>query len=467
MTFLKKLIRIIVGLLLGMTILAGEEPQIITTFTNKSFSNIQPHKPEFSAQTTNKQAIYLVGQQSLSNSLANKQPPTNLAKQQRETIIPVKYKQPQININLVGQQPLTITNLAKKPSPLITNLPRKQPQTVAQRTDKQPQTRLVNTPLAIANNSPLTISRLTDKQSQNPINVVRREAQKPLNTSDKKAKTSAKNEKKKQSGVLKSLILDSSYKRQLKLFPNKRIKEIKSILEKIPKNVINQLLNLPKIINKDEINKSPYVIAFQRENTTAGKGARIYVRAILKPKSLLYSVYRKGEPYYNSKTKALLGYETIDIANTRLQQIGDPATLIITHSTQEVRVGDRLLETPKKKSAFKFNLQIPKINIEGNIISVLEAVYGIGKYNIVVIDKGRVDGLKVGYILDIYQRGRVIADRVNENSDEEMVQLPDEFSGTLMVLSCFKRVSYALIMKSMQVIHTLDKVKTPKYTDYE
>ncbi|MEY3288298.1 MAG: hypothetical protein RLZZ419_540, partial [Pseudomonadota bacterium] len=43
----------------------------------------------------------------------------------------------------------------------------------------------------------------------------------------------------------------------------------------------------------------------------------------------------------------------------------------------------------------------------------------------------------------------------------DVVKLPDEIAGTLMVFRPFERVSYALVMKTTQAIHILDKVKSP------
>lgn len=257
------------------------------------------------------------------------------------------------------------------------------------------------------------------------------------------------------------------YKDELKLYPRNRIDEIEEALKKIPTDAITQFLTSPKVMNEEEINQSSYVIDFPGEHVIAGAGTRVYVRSILKPGTLDYSIYRKGDAYYNPDTKELLGYEARYIASAKLQRAGDPATLMITKSVQEVRVGDRLMESPEDKSAINYFPKIPKINIKGNIISVLEGVSQIGKYHVVVIDKGIVDGLKIGHVLDIYQRGRKIADHINKNNDDPMVQLPDELAGSLMIFRHFERVSYALIMKATQAIHILDKVQTPHYANIE
>jgi len=91
---------------------------------------------------------------------------------------------------------------------------------------------------------------------------------------------------------------------------------------------------------------------------------------------------------------------------------------------------------------------------------VLGGVSQIGRYNVVVIDKGTADGLVTGHELNIYQRGKIVSDAYSPIRND-VVNLPDEVAGTLMVFRPFEHVSYALVMKATQALHILDKVKTP------
>ena len=257
------------------------------------------------------------------------------------------------------------------------------------------------------------------------------------------------------------------YKRELKLYPRNRIEEIEVALKKIPTDAISQFLTSPRVVEEDEIDTSPYVLEFAGEHVLGGAGSRVYVRSILEPTTLDYAIYRKGDPYYSPNSKELLGYAALYLGSAKLQREGDPATLMITKSNQEIRRGDRLMEAPKEETTVNFFPELPKFDVTGNIISVLNGVSQIGKYNIVVIDKGIVDDMKVGLILDIYQRGRMVADRIDDDNGNSMVQLPDEIAGTLMIFRPFKRVSYALVVKATNVIHLLDKVKTPEYARSE
>ena len=91
---------------------------------------------------------------------------------------------------------------------------------------------------------------------------------------------------------------------------------------------------------------------------------------------------------------------------------------------------------------------------------MLGGVSQIGRYNVVVIDKGTADGLLAGHELDIYKAGKIVRDDYSPIKNDA-VNLPDEIAGTLMVFRPFERVSYALVMKATQALHVLDKVRTP------
>ncbi len=60
----------------------------------------------------------------------------------------------------------------------------------------------------------------------------------------------------------------------------------------------------------------------------------VYVRSITQPENLSYTIYRAGNAYVSPETGEILGYEAEYIADTTLQQTGDPATLSITKVRQ-------------------------------------------------------------------------------------------------------------------------------------
>lgn len=246
-----------------------------------------------------------------------------------------------------------------------------------------------------------------------------------------------------------------------KLEPCIRESASEKAIKLIPAEAIQKYLSLPRVMGQNELSAAPYVIDFAGEHLIAGSGDRVYVRAINQPDSLTYAVYREGATLTNPLTQEVLGYEAKYIADLTLQAPGDPATLAITRTKGEIQVGDRVLPTDEQDIVLNYIPMPPEESIKGNIIGVLDGVSQIGRYNVVVIDKGSEDGLKTGHELEIYQRGRITRDPYSPVKNDE-VQLPDEFAGTLMVFRPFERVSYALVMKAQKDIHVLDKVQTPE-----
>ena len=242
--------------------------------------------------------------------------------------------------------------------------------------------------------------------------------------------------------------------------PRIRQSSLGKAIKLIPTDAISQFLTSPKVVNETELDLAPYVIEIADEHLIAGAGDRVYVRSILSPNSLGYTIYRKGEVYINPETREVLGYEAKYVANATIERAGDPATLTITRSDSEIRRGDRLMGSNQSELALNFFPRPPQQTIRGNLISVLGGVSEIGQHDIVVIDKGLSHGLEVGHTLDIYHRGRLVNDPFIAQKNAT-VRLPDELAGLLMIFRVFDRVSYGLVIEATRAIHILDKVETP------
>jgi LysM domain len=245
-----------------------------------------------------------------------------------------------------------------------------------------------------------------------------------------------------------------------KLSPCIRETSMKEAIRLIPTENIAKFLNSPEVVSANALNAAPYVVDFAGEHLVAATGDKLYVRSIIQPQKVSYTIYRPGVTFRNPETNEILGYEAKYIADTTLAQEGDPATVVIDKSISEIMIGDRLM--PKAEEQFTLNYfpRPPEESIIGSILYVLDGVSQIGKYNVVVIDKGSRDGLLPGHELDVYKRGRIARDPYSVINGDQ-VRLPDEKAGILMVFRPFERVSYALVMESSQAIRVLDRVYTP------
>jgi len=245
-----------------------------------------------------------------------------------------------------------------------------------------------------------------------------------------------------------------------KLLPCIREVEVKPAIALIPYEKIAAFISFSKVVSEKNLNQVPYVVDIAAEHLIAGVGDRLYVHGLTEPDRSNYNIYRKGDSYVSPDNGEVLGYDLKFIADATLQQYADPATLLITKSNSEILHGDWVM--PKTDEEFTLNYfpKSPQINVTANIIRVFGGLTQTGALGVVAIDKGIQDGVSEGHVLSIMESGQRIKDPYQLNS-KDMIKLPDEPIGTLMVFRTFERVSYALVMRATQNIHLLDKVKAP------
>lgn len=268
--------------------------------------------------------------------------------------------------------------------------------------------------------------------------------------------------------------------RHVKLSPEVRKSKRELAIPSIPIDVIRNFLSRPVVVNKGEMDSWPYIVSSYEEHLVAGTGTRIYIRGLTGASEVRrYAIYRRG-PAYKSRYKygsEVLGYEALYVGDAVIEKFGDPATAVISQSNREVQNGDRLLPQSKQEIDRDFIPHPPDSKVQGVIISVIDGVLEIGRYQIVVLDVGAADGLETGNVLGIYQSGHVITDRIGSekmggfNNTElvkymgqpkaagEKVQLPEEYTGIVMIFRTFGKISYGLIMESYGSIHLNDTVK--------
>ena len=76
---------------------------------------------------------------------------------------------------------------------------------------------------------------------------------------------------------------------------------------------------------------------------------------------------------------------------------------------------------------------------------------------VVAINRGAREGLEVGNVLAIYKRGETVKDPVSN----EMIVLPKERAGLLMVFRPFEKMSYGLVLEADRPLEINDIVENP------
>lgn len=297
-------------------------------------------------------------------------------------------------------------------------------------------------------------------------------------------------------------VVSSVAGRNVKLSPRIRTVKEREAIPTIPIEAIREFLTRPLVVTEDELASRPYIVSSYDQHLVAGPGNEVYVRGLPEDaKERNYSIYRKG-PAFKSKVKQpgeILGYQAIYVGDVTIKKFGDPATGIVTTADREILNGDRLLPQSKQDIRNDFIPHNPDKAVSGSIISAIDVLSQIGRYQVVVLDLGAKDGVTVGNVLGVYRKGAVIDDKIQYQKYEPVagegtnpfsnivgdvvktkrdfdntalvgylgrpkisggkVRLPEKYTGVLMVFRTFDDVSYALVMEAQAPMHLNDTVK--------
>ena len=238
----------------------------------------------------------------------------------------------------------------------------------------------------------------------------------------------------------------------------------------LPLDAIKEFLNRSRVVTDSELEDAPYIVSLGEEHLVGGEGFKVYVRGLDTNATSRYGVFRRGEAYRDPDAEEeILGYEALYVGDSVLERSGDPSTLMLTDTVREVLAGDKLFPLENEVIADRLVPNVPDTPVEGKIISVIDGVTQIGQYQVVVLNLGTEDGVAPGDVMAVYQTGATIRDRFAKspkirsvaNRDYDLVTLPNERAGIVVIFRTFERVSYALVMKATRAMHVLDTVTNP------
>lgn len=246
----------------------------------------------------------------------------------------------------------------------------------------------------------------------------------------------------------------------VKLSPTAREERLDRAIPTIPIDAIKQFLTQPLVVGEGELETAPYVVESADEHLVTGAGDRIYVRGITDTTQGRYSVFKPGDKLIDPDTQETLGIQAIFLGEGTVQKFGDPSTLYLERTTREIGIGDRLVPVSADEINASFLPHPVPADTQGRIISVLDGVTQVGRYQIVTINRGTREGMEVGHVLRIQQAGQEVKDKVTE-APNDTITLPNEDAGIVMLFRTFEKVSYGLVMEATRPIHVLDYVNTP------
>jgi len=237
----------------------------------------------------------------------------------------------------------------------------------------------------------------------------------------------------------------------------------------IPSTVIDPFLSQPLIIEKHELDSAPRIVAAQDGHVFLGKDDKLYVRGHLDGQTS-FQVFRPGKPLRDPTTGRLMAYEAVYLGSVKVQAEAkggsDVHTMIVGTAKQEMGIGDRLMPAPPT-AIRNYVPHQPDQQVDARVLGVYSGVNFAGQNEVVSINRGSLDGLDVGAVLQLYTLGKTIKDTTVPKKGwlrmkDTVIKLPDEHNGTLFIFRVFKNISYGLIMQVTEPVQVGDVAKSPE-----
>lgn len=231
----------------------------------------------------------------------------------------------------------------------------------------------------------------------------------------------------------------------------------------IPLSTIRHWLDHSVIVNPDDFETTPYVLASKKGNIITGEGDVIYVKGALLTKGQTYGVYRKSEPYVDTRTGAVIGLEAVQVARgfvTDVSGNGISSVKIIKSFDGEIREGDRVFSEVPTNLPTVFYPVPAEVVRGGSITRVMGGIGSAAKGSVIAINIGASQGARAGHVLDVYRRGALVRDVRDNNTP---VRLPSEKAGQVMVFKVFDQISYAYVLSSELPLNRGDQLVPPEY----
>ena len=252
-----------------------------------------------------------------------------------------------------------------------------------------------------------------------------------------------------------------------KLQPQVRIESLNNAIPVIPLEYIQHWLERTSIVAPESIQSTPYILGTADQRVLAAKGQTVYARGNGLEIGQRYAVYREGEPYMltgaNGK-KFNAGLELIQVAaGVAVRGENDITTLELSDTyNSEVRRGDRVLPEydPMLPTLF-YPTNAEDVVAGGQVVRVMGSIGTAAKNSVVTIDRGSLQGVQVGHVFSINQKGEVVTDP----KTKERVQLPGQLIGNVMVFKSFEHLSYAYVLDSELPIKVGAGIQPPLMDD--
>jgi hypothetical protein len=243
----------------------------------------------------------------------------------------------------------------------------------------------------------------------------------------------------------------------------------KDAVPAIPAAAIEPFLSQPLVVQADELDGAPRIAASQNGHLFLGAGDTVYVSGDLKG-GKSFQVFRPGKALRDPDSGKVIAWQSTYLGTVALQAEpkdgANVSTFVVASSNREMSVGDLLVPAPP--TPFRsYAPHPPERAVHARVMSIYGDTTQAGQSQVVTVNKGSLDGLDIGSVLQLYHYGKTVADPASKGFlgtglFRTKLKLPDEHFGNLFIFRVFKHVSYGLIMQVTEPVQVGDVANSPE-----
>ncbi len=260
-----------------------------------------------------------------------------------------------------------------------------------------------------------------------------------------------------------------------------------SAVPPISLQAIEAFLTESLIVDEVVLSRAPRIVATPENRVLLSRGDRAYARGAYSsgergsPLTLTdgqpngFRVFRNAVALKDPTTGEILGFEAQYLGKAVLERSESaglvapldgsgpaelvPATIDIITAKEEMRVGDRLLPEPERDLS-NYVPRAPAGAQAGQVVSIQgNAVTYAAQNQVVIINRGKNDGMERGHVLALLRDNSSLTDRTD--LARPTLRLPGERNGLMMVFQTFDRLSYALVLEIQDGVKVGDTFTNP------
>ncbi len=240
-----------------------------------------------------------------------------------------------------------------------------------------------------------------------------------------------------------------------------------------PISTLSPFLSWPRVLDENAINNAPYIVDAKDANILLEVDQTVYVKN-LKDRHAggEYAIFNVGKTLSDPKTGQEYGREVVYNGFLEVERAAthaEVATALVIESNREIKRGDRLLYIEDETHNLKAPITLPNRKIRGDVISLFDAEMISGQTQIITINKGKRQGMKLGYTLGVYSPGKMVDDPIARIVSEDNIEqagpvkvgIPPSHVATAIVYKVLNDISYAVITDSSHEIRNGYKIGNP------